>query len=80
MQPMAYGVGSGIGHGGQIPPMGHVAGPRGGAPPLPAAQPVIPRKVLINPNFKGGVEAATSELLEPFWDIQGVPKMFFFSF
>lgn len=27
-------------------------------------QPVIPRKVLINPNFKGGVEAATNQLMK----------------
>lgn len=26
-------------------------------------QPVVPRKVLINPNFKGGVEAATNQLM-----------------
>lgn len=67
MQPMSYGVASGIGHGGgggAMPPMGHGPVPRGGAPPLnnlAPAPPVIPRKVLINPNFKGGVEAATSK-------------------
>lgn len=41
---------------------GTVAG--SGAPAPPA---VIPRKVLINPNFKGGVEAATSEYTEFFF-------------
>lgn len=51
-----------------MPAMGHGSGQRGGAPPplnsgAAAQPPVIPRKVLINPNFKGGVEAATSEYL-----------------
>lgn len=46
----------------QPPLLSFEAGPLAAAavPAIPAT-PVLPRKVLINPNFKGGVEAATSE-------------------
>jgi hypothetical protein len=47
-----------------LPPPPGVQLPPGGNQPgmsMPGGPAVLPRKVLINPNFKGGVEAATSE-------------------
>lgn len=43
----------------QHPGVSH--GPANLNPNAPPGPPIMPRKVLINPNFKGGVEAATSE-------------------
>lgn len=59
---MPYGAGPRVGQGNPLIPAGH-GGSHSVASNLSRepAQPIIPRKVLINPNFKGGVEAATSE-------------------
>lgn len=44
------------------PPQRHEPPASHSAPP-PGLPTIVPRKVLINPNFKGGVQAATSKLL-----------------
>lgn len=66
---MGAGVGSGVGLMlvGPLPPqqqqqqMGAGLVGVGGTMVGGLAPPTMPRKVLINPNFKGGVQAATSE-------------------
>ncbi|XP_037914459.1 uncharacterized protein LOC119653679 isoform X4 [Hermetia illucens] len=73
--PMGPGGGQ---HGGALNPAGGVgaghslSAPMTGHPGSGVGSAVLPRKVLINPNFKGGVEAATSQLMKDTQFIQAI--------
>lgn len=67
MRPGMYGAGPPPPGSSPMSPYGMQPLVRPGVPNLPPVmplQPPAPRKVLINPNFKGGVEAVTSQLLK----------------